>query len=62
MRKFLALVLGVLFILSLTAIAFAEDKTEVTLGGKILVRGWNLSNVSSDLPQKADADTTTLQM
>jgi len=56
-RKFLALVLGVLFILSLTAIAFAEDKTEVTLGGKILARGWYLSNVSSSLPQKAVADT-----
>ena len=58
MRKYLALVLGVLFILSLTAIAFAEDKTEVTLGGKILARGWYLSNVSSSfLPQKGDADT-----
>lgn len=57
MRKYLALVLGVLFILSLTAIALAEDKTEVTLGGKILARGWYLSNVSSSLPQKAVADT-----
>lgn len=57
MRKYLALVLGVLFILSLTAIAFAEDKQEVTLGGQIFVRGWYLSNVSSSLPQKAVADT-----
>ncbi len=57
MRKYLALVLGVLFILSLTAIAFAEDKTEVTLGGKILERGWYLGNVSSSLPQKAVAET-----
>jgi len=56
-RKILALVLGVLFILSLTAIALAEDKTEITLGGKILERGWYLSNVSSSLPQKADAET-----
>jgi hypothetical protein len=63
-RKILALVLGVLFILSLTAIAFAEDKTEITLGGKILVRGWNLSNIAQTadsglayLPTKADAQT-----
>lgn len=64
MRKYLALVLGVLFILSLTAIAFAEDKTEVTLGGKILARGWYLSNIAQTadsglayLPTKADAQT-----
>ena len=64
MRKFLALVLGVLFIFSLTAIAFAEDKTEVTLGGKIFARGWYLSNIvqtadsgKAYLPTKADAQT-----
>jgi hypothetical protein len=63
-RKYLALVLGVLFILSLTAIAFAEDKPEVTLGGKILARGWYLSNIAQTadsgiayLPTKADAQT-----
>ena len=46
MRKYLALVLGVLFILSFTVLAFAEDKTEITLSGKILVRGWYVGNVS----------------
>jgi hypothetical protein len=63
-RKYLALVLGVLFILSLTAIAFAQDKPEVTLGGKIFVRGWYLSNIAktvdsgpSYLPMKAQAET-----
>lgn len=65
MRKILALVLGVLFILSLTAIAFAEEKTEITLGGKILERGWYVSNIDHNLfsgpiaylPTKADAQT-----
>ena len=47
MRKYLALVLIVLFILSFTVLAFAEDKTEITLSGKILVRGWYVGNVTS---------------
>ncbi|MFA4919043.1 MAG: alginate export family protein [Thermodesulfovibrionales bacterium] len=46
MRKYLAVLLGVLLILSFAVTAFAEDKTEITIGGKILVRGWYWDNVS----------------
>lgn len=46
MKKYLAIILGVLFILSFTAVSFAEDKPEITLGGKILVRGWYFDNVN----------------
>jgi hypothetical protein len=49
-RKYLAIVLGVLFILSFAVTAFAADKPEITLGGKILVRGWYFDNVSNNLP------------
>jgi predicted porin len=45
-RKYLALVLGVLLIFSLAATAFAEDKTDITIGGKILIRGWYLKDVT----------------
>lgn len=51
MRKYLAVLLGVLLILSFAVTAFAEDKTEITIGGKILVRGWYLDNVVNSLPQ-----------
>ena len=56
MRKYLAIVLGVLFILSFTATAFAIHETgepaiskgaQIILGGKILVRGWYFDNVNS---------------
>ena len=46
MRKYLAVFLGVLFILSLAVTAFAEEPT-VTLGGKMLLRGWYFDNVST---------------
>ena len=60
MRKYLALVLGLLFILSFTATAFAihipelppdeqlvtAKGAEITLGGRIMVRGWYFSNAS----------------
>jgi hypothetical protein len=46
-RKYLAVLLGVLLILSFAVTAFAEDKPEITIGGKILVRGWYWDNVSS---------------
>ena len=58
MRKYLAIVLSVIFILSFAVTAFAADKPEVTLGGKMLLRGWYFDNVSaitgsSNLPQEA---------
>jgi hypothetical protein len=46
-RKYLAIVLSVIFILSFAVTAFAADKPEITLGGKILVRGWYFDNVST---------------
>ena len=60
MRKYLALALGLLFMLSFTAIAFAihipelpPDEQIVTakgadimLGGRIMVRGWYMSNAN----------------
>jgi len=49
-RKYLAIVLGVLLVFSVAATASAMD-TEVTLGGKILVRGWYFKNIANNLPQ-----------
>lgn len=46
MRKYLALVLSLLFVISLAATASAEDKTDITIGGKILVKGWYVKNVT----------------
>ena len=61
MRKYLAIILGVLFVLSFSATAFAIHETQpgqdipvvsmgsdkITLSGSILVRGWYLNNVNS---------------
>jgi hypothetical protein len=58
-RKYLAIVLSVIFILSFAVTAFAIHETgepaiskgaQIILGGKILVRGWYFDNVSSNLP------------
>lgn len=46
MKKYLAIVLGVLLILSFAVVASAQEPT-VTLGGKMLLRGWYFDNVSS---------------
>jgi hypothetical protein len=60
LRKYLALALGLLFILSFTATAFAihipelppdeqivtAKGAEISLGGRIMVRGWYFSNAS----------------
>ncbi|MDO9287761.1 MAG: alginate export family protein [Thermodesulfovibrionales bacterium] len=62
MKKYLALVLGMLFILCFTASAFAvhseipsetqamvaKGTTQVTMGGELRVRGWYLKNYSAD--------------
>ena len=56
MRKYLAIVLSVIFILSFAVTAFAIHETgepaiskgaQIILGGKILVRGWYFDNVNS---------------
>jgi predicted porin len=49
-RKYLAIVLGVMLVLGFAATASAMD-TEVTLGGKIMVRGWYLKNVHHGVPE-----------
>jgi hypothetical protein len=46
-KKYLAIVLGVLLVLSFAVVASAQDKPEITLGGKILVRGWYFDNIGS---------------
>lgn len=56
MKKYLAVFLAVLFILSFAVAAFAQDKPEVTLGGELRARGWYLDNVDSVyLPVKTDS-------
>jgi len=45
-RKYFAIVLGVLLVLGVAATASAMD-TDITLGGKILIRGWYLDNVGT---------------
>ncbi len=66
MKKYLAVLFGVLFILSFSATAFAiheemppeeavvaQGPAKITLGGKIIVRGWYFDNVDENaLPQK----------
>jgi len=44
-KKYLAVALGILLVMGLALSAFAEDKPEITLGGKILVRGWYFDNI-----------------
>jgi hypothetical protein len=65
-KKYLAVLFGVLFILSFSATAFAiheemppeeavvaQGPAKITLGGKILVRGWYFDNIDGNaLPQK----------
>ena len=68
MKKYLALILGVLFVLSFAASAFAihaeipsetqavvaKGDIQITLGGEIRTRGWWLNNIDSDsLPIKS---------
>ena len=62
MKKYLALVFSALFILSFAATAFAVHETEhpaeavvsagaakITLGGKMVMRGWYLDNISTQI-------------
>jgi hypothetical protein len=65
-RKYLAVLFGVLFILSFSATAFAiheemppeeavvaQGPAKITLGGKIIVRGWYFDNIDQNaLPQE----------
>ena len=50
MKKYLALLLAVIFILSFAVAAFADDKPEITLGGKLILRGWYFHDVDNGLP------------
>jgi hypothetical protein len=55
-KKYLAILLGVFLILSFAITANAQDKPEITLGGKILVRGWYWDNIpGSNLPEKSQS-------
>jgi hypothetical protein len=54
-RKYFAIVLGVLLVLGVAATASAMD-TDITLGGKILIRGWYLKNVDNGLPSDSSSE------
>jgi hypothetical protein len=68
-KKYLAVLFGVLFILSFSAAAFAiqaemppeeavvaQGPAKITLGGKIIVRGWYFDNIDENaLPQEPKA-------
>ena len=68
MRKYLAIILGVLFVLSFSAAAFAAENSgmsmstdKITLSGSILVRGWYLNNVGqSSVFNDLDAEVNRL--
>ena len=69
MKKYLALILGVLFVLSFAASAFAihaeipsettatvaKGATQITLGGELRVRGWYQNNIVSGLPADSNS-------
>jgi hypothetical protein len=63
-RKYLAIVLGALLVISFAATAFAMD-TDIKLGGKIIVSGWYVQSVTDGLPSdrpdgsSSSADYTT---
>jgi hypothetical protein len=43
-KKYLAILLAVIFILSFSIVAYAMDTPEITLGGKIITKGWYIKN------------------
>jgi hypothetical protein len=56
MKKYLAVLLAVIFILSFAVAAFAQDKPEITLGGELRARGWYLvNNAPGNLPEDTDS-------
>jgi outer membrane protein W len=75
LKKYLALILGVLFVLSFAASAFAihaeipsetqavvaKGGTQITLGGEIRVRGWYRDNIDADLPFSTQSQAYTDQ-
>jgi hypothetical protein len=72
-KKYLAVLFGVLFILSFSATAFAiheemppeeavvaQGPAKITLGGKIIVRGWYFDNIDEHaLPQEPKAGSAS---
>lgn len=59
MKKYFAVLLGVLLVLSCALTAFAEDKAEITLSGKILIRGWYFDNVTGVSGNNEVPDSTS---
>ncbi|MBM4145044.1 MAG: hypothetical protein FJ240_02040 [Nitrospira sp.] len=56
MKKYFAVLLAVIFILSFAVAAFAQDKPEITIGGELRARGWYADNVDAAyLPVKTDS-------
>lgn len=70
MKKYLALILGVIFVLSFAASAFAihaeipsetqavvaKGATQITLGGELRTRGWWRDNIEAGLPVEAGSE------
>jgi len=68
-RRYLALFLGLMFVLGFATSAFAitaeipsdtqavvaKGTTQITLGGRILARGWYVDNLSANLPANAES-------
>jgi hypothetical protein len=54
-KKYLAIVLGMIFILGFAVTTYAMDKPEITLSGNIMVRGWYIDNVAADLPTNSES-------
>lgn len=59
MKKYLAIFLGILLILSFAITASAQDQPQITVGGKIITKGWYIDNTnplpSDALPEKTDS-------
>jgi hypothetical protein len=54
-KKYLAIVLGMIFILGFAVTAYAMDKPEITLSGNIMVRGWYVDNNAGNVPQASES-------
>jgi hypothetical protein len=60
LRKYLAIVISLVFVLGIAALAYAEEP-QIKLGGQILIRGWLFDNVSNlgTAPVPADSKTAS---
>jgi hypothetical protein len=64
LKKYLAIVLSLVLVLSIAALSYAADEPQIKLNGKIVIRGWSYSNVTglnaspyTVVPNKKDSAT-----